>query len=131
MNEELFDCAALRKKAQDAKTFAIVSLCLKASVIMMGIVSKMALLMLILLAYIPAIGLISIVLAIPLILFIAFSWLVYFAYIAFAIVAMVYAIPLLETSKKLQDGALAQEINNKATFALISSIIIIVLLFVK
>ena len=105
MNEELVDYAALRKKAQDAKTFAIVSLCLKASVIMMGIVSKMALLMLILLAY--------------------------FAYIAFAIIAMVYAIPLLETSKKLQDSALAQEINNKATFALISSIIIIVLLFVK
>ena len=131
MNEGFVDHTALRKKAQDAKTFAIVSLCLKASVIMMGIVSKIALVMLVMLAYIPVAGWLSLILMIPLILFIAFSWFVYFAYIAFAIVALVYAIPLLEASKKVQDVAVSQEISGNATFALVSSIIIIALLFVQ
>ena len=127
MNCTTVNDSELMEKSKNVKNFAIAAIALKCAVV----VFKVSLVFLACGSYIPVIRVLCVALIVILLPFIAFLWLVYFAYIIFAVIALVQSVKLVEEGKKTPDGSLPKEANDEVMFALISSIIILVLLFVK
>ena len=131
MNCTTVNDSELMEKSKNVKNFAIAAIALKCAVVFLGFVFKVSLVFLACGLYIPVIQVLCVALIVILLPFIAFLWLVYFAYIIFAVIALVQSVKLVEEGKKTPDGSLPKEANDEVMFALISSIIILVLLFVK
>jgi hypothetical protein len=131
MDKATVNNSELMEKAEKIRNVAIVAIALKCTVVFFGVLFRLLLLVSIYGLFIPVVGVLFMFLIAVTLIFVAFLWIVYFAYIAFAVLALIQSVKLIEEGKKTAEGSLPKEANDKVTFAMISSIIILALLFVK
>ena len=131
MEETIFDTESLMKRAEDAKKYAVIALIIKAAVFVLSVLLGFLLVFLSVLVCVPALTLFVLVPLIVVFVAVLLLWIPFFVAPVFAVIAIIKSVTLIEDGKKTPEGALPKEINDKVMFALISSIVVVVLLFVK